>query len=176
MRGRMDDAKSYAAAIEIGGLMTGGAVGEVIASNADGFAVGDFVLSMTGWATHGIATAGELRKLNPSLAPISTALGVLGMPGFTGWYGLAELGRPQEGETLVVGAATGAVGSMVGQVTKMRGLRVVGIAGGEAKCEMATDTYGFDACVDHKAFKDARDLRKALSAERTMSGRGGYLL
>ncbi|MEP2531983.1 NADP-dependent oxidoreductase [Shimia sp.] len=162
MRGRMDDAKSYAAGIGIDDLMAGGAVGEVIASNAPEFVPGDFALTMTGWATHGIAKPVEMRKLDPALAPITTALGVLGMPGFTGWYGLTELGHPQKGETVVVGAATGPVGSMVGQVARMRGLRVVGIAGGEAKCSMATEVYGFDACIDHRAFEGARDLREAL--------------
>ncbi len=162
MRGRMDDAKSYAAPVPIGGTMEGGAVGEVIASNSPAFATGDFVFGMLGWSTHGKAKAHELRKLDPNIAPITTALGVLGMPGFTGWYGLTELGKPKAGETLVVAAATGPVGSMVGQVAKLHGLNVVGIAGGADKCAMATDVYGFDACVDHRAFESARDLRAAL--------------
>ena len=162
MRGRMDDAKSYAAPVPIDGLMEGGAVGEVIASQHPAYQPGDFVFCMTGWATHGIASEPALQKLDPNLAPISTALGVLGMPGFTGWYGLTELGKPKTGETLVVAAATGPVGSMVGQIAKLRGLNVVGIAGGAEKCRMATEVYGFDACVDHRAFDTARDLRGAL--------------
>lgn len=162
MRGRMDDAKSYAAPVPIGGTMEGGAVGEVIASNHPGFKPGDFAFGMFGWATHGKAKGEEMQKLNPDLAPITTALGVMGMPGFTGWFGLTEYGRPKAGETLVVAAATGPVGSMVGQVAKNMGLRVVGIAGGADKCAMATETYGFDACVDHRAYETAGELRKAL--------------
>ncbi|WP_299419386.1 NADP-dependent oxidoreductase [uncultured Shimia sp.] len=165
MRGRMDEAKSYSAAVQIDETMGGGAVGEVIASNHKDFAPGDFALGMFGWATHGVAKGHEMQKLNPDLAPITTALGVMGMPGFTGWYGLTELGKPKEGETLVVGAATGPVGSMVGQIAKSMGLRVVGIAGGAEKCTKATETYGFDACIDHKAFETASDLRKAVAAE-----------
>ncbi|MDA5555355.1 NADP-dependent oxidoreductase [Shimia sp. MMG029] len=164
MRGRMDDAKSYAAPVPIGGTMEGGAVGEVIASNHPNFSVGDFAFGMFGWASHGKAKGDDIQRLNPDLAPITTALGVMGMPGFTGWFGLMEHGRPKAGETLVVAAATGPVGSMVGQIAKLHGLRVVGIAGGAEKCQTATETYGFDACVDHRAYDTARDLRKALKA------------
>jgi len=164
MRGRMDDAKSYAAPVPVGGTMEAGAVGEVIASNSDRFAVGDHVFGMLGWATHGVAPARELRKLDKSL-PMTPALGVLGMPGFTGWYGLTQLGRPKAGETLVVAAATGPVGSMVGQVARLAGLRVVGIAGGAEKCRLATETFGFDACLDHRAHDDARSLRRALAEQ-----------
>ena len=121
MRGRMDDSKSYATPVAIGATMEGGAVGEVVASNADGFAPGDTVLGMFGWASHGVLPGKQLRKLDTGLAPPQTALGVMGMPGFTGWYGFTQIGRPKEGETLVVGAATGAVGSMVGQLAKARG-------------------------------------------------------
>ncbi|WP_422064691.1 NADP-dependent oxidoreductase [Shimia sp.] len=165
MRGRMDDAKSYSAAVQIGETMGGGAVGEVIASNHDQFAPGDFALGMFGWATHGKAKGHEIQKLDPSVAPITTALGVMGMPGFTGWYGLTELGKPKAGETLVVGAATGPVGSMVGQIAKTKGLRTVGIAGGAEKCQIATDTFGFDACIDHRAFDTASALRKAVAEQ-----------
>lgn len=165
MRGRMDDAKSYAAPVPIGGTMEGGAVGEVIASNHPGFKPGDFAFGMFGWATHGKAKGEEMQKLNPTLAPITTALGVMGMPGFTGWFGLTEYGKPKAGETLVVAAATGPVGSMVGQIAKNLGLRVVGIAGGADKCAMATETYGFDACVDHRAYDSASELRKALKEQ-----------
>ncbi len=103
-----------------------------------------------------------LRKLDPNLTPITTALGVLGMPGFTGWYGLSELGRPKEGETLVVAAATGPVGSMVGQIAKAKGLRTIGVAGGADKCALATSKFGFDHCIDHKAYDTARDMNAAL--------------
>ncbi len=165
MRGRMDDAKSYAAPVPIGGTMEGGAVGEVIASNHPNFKPGDFAFGMFGWASHGKAKGEEMQKLNPDLAPITTALGVMGMPGFTGWFGLTEHGKPKAGETLVVAAATGPVGSMVGQVAKLHGLRVVGIAGGAAKCQTATETYGFDACLDHHAYETAGELRKALKEQ-----------
>jgi len=164
MRGRMDDAKSYAAPVPIGGTMEAGGVGEVIASNSPAFKPGDFAFGMFGWVTHGCLPAGELRKLDPGHGPITAALGVLGMPGFTGWYGLSELGRPKAGETLVVAAATGPVGSMVGQVARLAGLRTVGIAGGAEKCALATDMFGFDACLDHRAFETAGDLRKAVAA------------
>lgn len=162
MRGRMDDGKSYAAPVPLGGTMEGGGVGEVLASNADGFAPGDFVFGMLGWATHAIQPGNMLRKIDPGLLPITTALGVLGMPGFTGWHGLMEYGRPKAGETLVVAAATGPVGSMVGQLAKSLGLRTVGIAGGANKCALATETFGFDACIDHRAYDDARSLRAAI--------------
>lgn len=162
MRGRMDDGKSYAAPVPLGGTMEGGGVGEVLASNADGFAPGDFVFGMLGWATHAIQPGNMLRKIDPDLVPITTALGVLGMPGFTGWHGLMEYGRPKAGETLVVAAATGPVGSMVGQLAKSLGLRTVGIAGGADKCALATETFGFDACIDHRAYDDARSLRAAI--------------
>ncbi|MEP1328980.1 NADP-dependent oxidoreductase [Pseudophaeobacter sp.] len=162
MRGRMDDAKSYAAPVPIGGCMEAGGVGEVVASNSPHFQVGDFAFGMFGWASHGCLPAKELRKLDPKQGPITAALGVLGMPGFTGWHGLSAYGRPQAGETLVVAAATGPVGSMVGQLAKQAGLRVVGIAGGAAKCKLAVDTFGFDACLDHRAYVDAKSLRKDL--------------
>ncbi len=163
MRGRMDDAKSYANPVPIGGTMEAGAVGEVIASNHPGFKPGDFAFGMLGWVSHGCLAGGELRKLDPRHGSITAALGVLGMPGFTGWFGLTEYGRPKSGETLVVAAATGAVGSMVGQVAKAAGLRTVGIAGGAKKCAIATDTFGFDACIDHRAHASAKELRKAIA-------------
>ena len=162
MRGRMDDGPSYAAPVPIGGTMEAGGVGEVIASESPDFKPGDFAFGMFGWASHGCLPASQLRKIDPDQAPITTALGVLGMPGFTGWYGLTELGRPKAGETLVVAAATGPVGSMVGQVARLAGLRTVGIAGGAEKCRLATETFGFDACIDHRAHDSARDLRAAL--------------
>lgn len=165
MRGRMDDAKSYAANIPVDGKMEGGAVGEIIVSKADGFKVGEFVMGGFGWATHAAVPAKGLAKVDPDAAPITYSLGVLGMPGLTGWYGLTELGKPKAGETLVVAAATGPVGSMVGQIAKSLGLRTVGIAGGAAKCKMAVEHFGFDACIDHRAYDSASDLRKALKDE-----------
>ena len=144
MRGRMDDGPSYAAPVPVGGTMEAGAVGEVIASNSPAFKPGDFAFGMFGWATHGCLPATQLRKVDPNQAPITTSLGVLGMPGFTGWYGLTELGKPKAGETLVVAAATGPVGSMVGQVAKLAGLRTVGVAGGADKCTLAVEKFGFE--------------------------------
>lgn len=161
MRGRMDDAKSYAAPVPIGGTMEAGGVGEVISSNSDAFKPGDFAFGMFGWATHGVQPAKMLRKVDPDAAPIQTSLGVLGMPGFTAWAGMAAYSKMQAGETLVVGAATGPVGSMVGQLAKQAGLRVIGIAGGAEKCAMAVETFGFDACIDHRG-KEARDIRGEL--------------
>jgi len=165
MRGRMDDAKSYAAPVPLGGTMEGGAVGKVLASNSPHFKAGDIAFGMFGWVTHGVLPAKECRKLDPAHGPMTAALGVLGMPGFTGWYGLTELGRPKAGETVVVAAATGPVGSMVGQIAKQRGLRAVGIAGGAKKCALAVEKFGFDACIDHYAYDDAKALRKAIAAE-----------
>lgn len=162
MRGRMDDAKSYAAPVPIDGKMQGGGVGRVVASEADGFAAGDHVFGPFGWASHAVADATMCRKIDPALAPVTTALGVLGMPGFTGWYGLKEHGRPKEGEVLAVAAATGPVGSMVGQLAKAYGLRAVGLAGGAAKCEMATSQFKFDACLDHRAYGEVKELYAAM--------------
>jgi len=165
MRGRMDESKSYAKAVEIGEAMEGGCVGEVIESKHPKFAAGDFVEGRFGWQTHAVSDGEGVRKLDPSIAPISTALGVLGMPGITAYVGLNTHGRPQEGGTLVVGAATGAVGSLVGQLAKTQGLRVVGVAGGADKCAFAVEELGFDACLDHRAADDASALRKQLAAE-----------
>ncbi|PIE11705.1 MAG: NADP-dependent oxidoreductase [Rhodobacterales bacterium] len=161
-RGKMDAGPSYTAAVEIGAPMAGATVGRVLESRADGFAPGDLVLSESGWATHAALPAKELRKLDMMNGlPPQWALGVLGMPGFTGWYGLTEIGQPKEGETVVVGAATGPVGAMVGQIAKARGLRAVGIAGGPEKCAYAVETLGFDACLDHRG-ADAKTLRAGL--------------
>ncbi|GGB87983.1 NADP-dependent oxidoreductase [Marivita lacus] len=162
MRGRMDDVKSYAPSVDLGGTMTGQGVGLVLESKAEGFAKGDTVTGMTGWASHACLPGSELRKLDPSLPP-STALGVLGMPGLTGWVGLHNFGKPKAGETLVVGAATGPVGSMVGQLAKELGLRTIAIAGGAEKCRLATETFGFDAAIDHRAHDDAASLRAAIA-------------
>ncbi|MHA6326190.1 NADP-dependent oxidoreductase [Roseivivax sp. CAU 1753] len=162
MRGRMDDAKSYAEPVAIGGTMTGQGVGRVLRSKAEGFAEGDMVTGMTGWADHAVLPAAECRKLEAGTPP-SAMLGVLGMPGFTGWRGLHEYGRPKAGETLVVGAATGPVGSMVGQLARLAGLRTVAIVGGAEKCRIARDTFGFDAAIDHRAHDNASSLRAAIA-------------
>ncbi|MEL6745750.1 MAG: NADP-dependent oxidoreductase [Pseudomonadota bacterium] len=162
MRGRMDDSKSYAASVQIGDAMEGGAVGEVVVSNNSNFPVGSFVEGRFGWQSHVVSDGEGVRNLDPSVAPISTAVGVLGMPGLTAYVGFNTHGRPQAGETLVVGAATGAVGSLVGQLAKAQGLRVVGVAGGADKCAFAVDQLGLDACIDHRTYEDGRALRSAL--------------
>ena len=161
MRGRMSDAKSYAKPVEIGEVMTGQTVGEVIESRHPGFKPGDRVVTGLGWQTHGVARGKELRIVDVSQVPGSYYLGILGMPGLTAWFGLNEIGKPKAGETLVVSAATGAVGSVVGQLGKLKNMRVVGIAGGREKCDYAVRELGFDACVDYKAGKVADDLRAA---------------
>jgi len=149
MRGRMSDAASYAAPVPIDGVMEGGTVAEVVASNNPGFAKGDIVLAHSGWQQYALSDGKTLRKLDPKHAPISTALGVLGMPGMTAYTGLLQIGKPKEGETVVVAAASGAVGGIVGQIAKIKGARAVGIAGGAAKCKYVVEELGFDACVDH---------------------------
>jgi NADPH-dependent curcumin reductase CurA len=151
MRGRMSDAKSYAKSVELGEVMVGGTVGEVLTSRDPAFAAGDIVLGAGGWQEHWVGKGAGLRKLDPALAPPSTALGVLGMPGMTAYVGLLDIGRPKAGDTVVVAAATGAVGSVVGQIARIKGCRAVGIAGGEAKCRYAVEELGFDACLDHRA-------------------------
>jgi hypothetical protein len=157
MRGRMSDAPSYAKPVQVGEVMIGATVGQVVRSNLDGIAPGDFLVGYGGWQEYALFGAGEARKLDPGAAPISTALGVLGMPGQTAYVGLREIGGPKAGETLVVAAASGPVGSMVGQIAKLRGCRVVGIAGSSDKCSYVTRELGFDACLDHHApdFEDA---------------------
>ncbi len=153
-RGRMREAASYAAPVGLGEVMTGGTVGEVVKSNHPAFSVGDIVEDRLGWQEYAIGGGPSLRKVDPKMAPISTANGVLGMPGMTAYFGLLEVGRPKPGETVVVSAASGAVGQVVGQIAKIMGCRTVGIAGGPAKCAFAKDALGFDACVDYKAEKD----------------------
>jgi hypothetical protein len=157
MRGRMSDAASYANPVQIGQVMEGGIVGQVVRSNLPDCAPGAFLLGYGGWQEYALFGAGEARRVDPDLAPISTALGVLGMPGQTAYVGLREIGKPKEGETLAVAAASGPVGSMVGQIAKIRGCRVVGIAGSGDKCAYVRDELGFDACLDHHApdFEDA---------------------
>ena len=164
MRGRMDDAKSYAEPLQIGDVMTGQGVGRVITSNHPKFAENDYVLGGFGWQSHAISDGTEVQKLNPKNAPISTALGIMGMPGLTAFVGLNDHGMPKSGETLVVSAASGAVGSVVGQLGKIYGLRVVGVAGGPEKCAYVTDELGFDACIDHRT-NDLSQLRAKIAKE-----------
>jgi len=150
MRGRMDDGPSYSAPVPIGGVMEGGTVCEVVASNNPGFAKGDYVLAHTGWQQYALSDGKGVRKVDPNIAPISTAVGVLGMPGMTAYTGLLAIGQPKAGETVVVAAASGAVGSAVGQIAKIKGARAVGIAGGKEKCDYVKNELGFDVCLDHR--------------------------
>lgn len=150
MRGRMNEGPSYSAPVELGHVMTGQVVAEVMDSNRDGFAPGDLVLAMSGWTSHAISDGKEVRRIDPALAPVSTALGVLGMPGQTAWIGLNDILKVQSGETIVIGAATGAVGTLAGQLAKRAGLKVVGIAGGAEKCALAVENLGYDICLDHR--------------------------
>ena len=161
MRGRMNDVKSYVPSVQLGEVMVGQTVGEVVESRDARFAPGDKVLAPSGWQLYGTIKGDELAKVDTRLAPASSYLGVLGMPGFTAWFGLSEIGKPKPGETVVVSAASGAVGSVVGQLAKLQGCRVVGIAGGAAKCDYVVRELGFDACVDHKRGSLLEDLRAA---------------
>jgi NADPH-dependent curcumin reductase len=161
MRGRMNEGPSYAKPVGLGEVMTGGTVGEVVRSNLAGFAPGDLVVGRGGWQDYAVFREGEAQRVDPALAPITTALGVLGMPGQTAYVGLREIGKPKAGETLVVAAASGPVGSVVGQIAKIRGCRVVGVAGGSAKCDFVAGELGFDACLDHHAPDFPDQLRAA---------------
>jgi NADPH-dependent curcumin reductase len=161
MRGRMSDAASYAAPVPVGGVMEGGTVSEVIASNHAAFKKGEIVLSRAGWQTHAVSDGQGLIKIDPKLAPISTAVGVLGMPGMTAYFGLLEIGKPQPGETVVVAAASGAVGSAVGQIAKIKGARAIGVAGGKEKCDYVRRELGFDDCLDHRDPNLALKLKDA---------------
>ena len=161
MRGRMSDAPSYAKPVGVGEVMEGGTVGEVAASNNPDYRPGDIVLAHTGWQTHALSDGAGLRKLDPQRAPVQTALGVLGMPGMTAYTGLREIGKPKAGEAVVVSAASGAVGSVVGQIAKIVGARVVGIAGGADKCRYVKNELGFDDCVDHRAADFPERLKAA---------------
>lgn len=158
MRGRMNAAKSYTAPVEIGDVMVGGVVGRIEASNADGWAEGDIVEGTLGWQDYAAADPASLRKVDPDLAPVSTAVGVLGMPGLTAYFALLDLGRPKEGDTVLVSAASGAVGAVVGQIAKIKGCRAVGIAGSDEKIDYITDELGFDAGINYKT----ADLNEAL--------------
>lgn len=161
MRMRMEDAKSYAEPQALGETMIGGTVGEVVASKHPDFAVGDKVAGMFGWSEMGVSDGTLLRKLDTSRIPLSAYLGSVGMPGMTAWYGLTQIINPKADETVVVSAASGAVGSVVGQLAKNLGCRAVGIAGGPEKCAYVVDELGFDACVDYKAGKLVQDISAA---------------
>ncbi|WP_175684493.1 NADP-dependent oxidoreductase [Burkholderia anthina] len=161
MRGRMSDAKSYAAPQPLNDVMIGGTAGEVVESRHPDFAVGEHVVGQFGWQEYGTSNGSGLRKVDTSRVPLSAWLGVTGMPGVTAWVGLNRIIAPKAGDTVVVSAASGAVGSVVGQLAKRAGCRAVGIAGGPDKCRYAVDTLGFDACVDYKAGRLADDLAAA---------------
>ncbi|TAL86467.1 MAG: NADP-dependent oxidoreductase [Rhodanobacter sp.] len=160
MRGRMSDAPSYAAPVAVGEVMVGGTVSKVVTSQHPDFKAGDLVLGMSGWQDHAVSDGSGLTRLGALEQP-SLALGVLGMPGFTAYMGLLDIGQPKAGETVVVAAASGAVGSVVGQIAKLQGCRVVGIAGGAEKCRYVVDQLGFDACIDHRAADFAAQLGAA---------------
>lgn len=151
MRGRMNAGPSYARPVEVGEVMEGRGVSEVVESNLSGYEAGEVVLAPTGWQEYALSDGREARKLDPSLGLASSALGVLGMPGLTAYTGLLTIGQPKPGETVVVAAASGAVGSLVGQIARIKGCRTVGIAGGERKCRYVTEELGFEACLDHRA-------------------------
>ena len=176
MRGRMNDAKSYAAPQALGQTMGGGTVGEVLESKNPKFTVGDKVVGMGGWQQYSVVDAnqpGALRKVDTTHIPLSAYLGAVGMPGVTAWYGLVKIIEPKAGETMVVSAATGAVGSAFAALSKARGCRTVGVAGGPAKCKYAVEELGFDACIDYKVHSDATSLSKALK-DACPSGIDGY--
>ena len=176
MRGRMNEGKSYAAAQALDQVMIGGTVGEVVASKNAHFAVGDRVVGMGGWQEYAIVDAsqrGVLQKVDTTHIPLSAYLGAVGMPGVTAWVGLTQIIAPKAGETVVVSAAAGAVGSAVGQLAKVRGCRAVGLAGGPDKCRYVTETLGFDACIDYKQHPDLKSLSRALK-DACPDGIDGY--
>lgn len=167
MRGRMNEGKSYAAAQPLNEVMQGGTVGEVAASKSDAYRVGDRVVGMGGWQQYQVvdgAQRGLLRKVDAAQVPLAAYLGAVGMPGVTAWVGLNTIIAPKAGETVVVSAASGAVGSVVGQLAKARGCRAVGLAGGPEKCRAVTEEFGFDACIDYRAHPDLKSLSAALKA------------
>jgi NADPH-dependent curcumin reductase len=161
MRGRMDDRKSYAAATLLDAVMPGETVAKVVASRHTGYSEGDIVLAPTGWRTHALSDRADMRKLDPSVAPVTTGLGVLGMPGFTAYGGLRVIGKPKPDETVVVAAASGPVGSLVGQLAKLSSARAVGIAGGPEKCAYVKEELGLDAAIDHNDADFAAKLAAA---------------
>jgi len=176
MRGRMNESKSYAASQALGEVMIGGTVGEVAESKHPKYAVGDKVVGMGGWQEYSVVNAdqpGALRKVDTTHVPLSHYLGAVGMPGVTAWYGLVKIIAPKEGDTVVVSAATGAVGSAFAALAKARGCRAVGIAGGADKCKYAVEELGFDACIDYKEHSDVKALSKALK-EACPNGIDGY--
>ena len=176
MRGRMNEGRSYAQPQPLGEVMIGGTVGEVLESRHPGFAPGDAVVGMGGWQTHAVvdgAQPGLLRKVDTRHIPLSAYLGAVGMPGVTAWVGLTDIIAPKAGETLVVSAASGAVGGVFGQLAKARGCRVVGIAGGPQKCAYVVDELGFDACIDYRAHADLKAMLSALK-EACPNGIDGY--
>jgi NADPH:quinone reductase len=162
MRGRMNDARSYADPVEIGGTMVGGVVGEVVESGHPRFVTGDVVQGEFGWQEYAITNGKGVRKIDPAIAPISTAIGVLGMPGLTAYFGLLDIGQPKAGETVVVSCAAGAVGSIVGQIAKIKGCRAIGIAGGDDKVRYIVDELGFDAAFNYKTTKNYFEKLKEL--------------
>lgn len=157
MRGRMQDAESYIEPFQLGKVIEGGSIGEVIESKSENFQQGDIAIGMFGWQTHYAAKEKEIRKINPSLAPITTHLGILGMTGLTAYFGLMDIGKPKEGETVVISGAAGAVGSVVGQIAKIKGARVVGIAGSEDKISFLKDQLQFDEAVNYKTAADLKE-------------------
>ena len=160
MRGRMSDRESYAPPVQLGSVMVGSTVSQVVKSNNPEFSVGEFVVGYDGWESYAIAKAETLRRLDPKQLPISAALGIAGMPGMTAYFALLDIGKPQPGETVVVSAAAGAVGAIVGQIAKIKGCRAVGIAGSDEKCAYVVDELGFDACINRRT----QDLNSALKA------------
>lgn len=161
MRGRMNEGPSYAVPVALGGVMGGATVGRVVQSRHAGFAPGDLVLGHGNWQDYAVEPGEDLLKLDPAMQRPSHALGVLGMPGYTAWHGLMEIGQPKSGETVVVSAASGAVGAVVGQLAKQAGCRTVGVAGGPEKCRFVTGELGLDACIDHRDADFARRLAEA---------------
>lgn len=185
MRGRMNDGKSYAAPQPLGEVMLGGTVGEVVESRHAKFQPGDKVVGMGGWQLYSVVDGnapGMLRKVDTTHVPLSYYLGAVGMPGVTAWYGLVKIINPKPGETVVVSAATGAVGSAFGALAKARGCRVVGIAGGPEKCAYAVNELGFDACIDYRSHSDLKAMSQALKQacpngiDGYFENVGGYLL
>lgn len=185
MRGRMNDSKSYAASQPLGEVMLGGTVGEVVESRHPAYAAGDPVVGMGGWQEYSVVDGhapGMLRKVDTTHVPLSYYLGAVGMPGVTAWYGLVKIIDPKPGETMVVSAASGAVGSAFGALAKARGCRVVGIAGGPDKCRYVTEELGFDACIDHRQHGDLKSMAAALKAacpdgiDGHFENVGGYIL
>jgi len=177
MRMRMNDAKSYAAPVSVGEVMVGGTVGEIVESRQDGLAPGDTVVCMGGWQEMAVLDArqpGMVRKVDASRVPLSAFLGAVGMPGVTAWVGLNHIIEPKAGETVVVSAASGAVGSVVGQLAKAKGCRVVGLAGGADKCNYVVKDLGFDACIDYRQFPDFKSLEAALDAAAPQGVDGNF--